>query len=151
MYIFVNFRTFLKLSKCKALGDFLVSFSETTIPTGYLGGKNQNSIFRNCMIWDSRYIPTLNSLVTKLKNVSFFLDCIDSEYQESFMTETKTTIFLRLQTFCAMWYAFQKPPNILVWRKWREQLFNQTNIWIFKEFNFAPVMISGNLASFRIW
>ena len=43
----MNFRTFLKLSKCKALGDFLISFSEITIPKGCLGGINQNSIFRN--------------------------------------------------------------------------------------------------------
>ena len=47
MEFFVNFRTFLKFSKCKALGDFLISFFEITIPKGCLGGINQNSIFGN--------------------------------------------------------------------------------------------------------
>ena len=54
----MNFRTFLKLSKCKALGDFLISFSEITIPKGCLGGINQNSISSE-LICDSRYFPTL--------------------------------------------------------------------------------------------
>ena len=43
----MNFRTFLKLSKCKALGYFLTSFSKITIPKGCLGSINQNSVFRN--------------------------------------------------------------------------------------------------------
>ena len=47
MVFFVNFRTFLKFSKCKALGDLLISFFEITIPKGCLGGINQNSIFGN--------------------------------------------------------------------------------------------------------
>ena len=46
----MSFRTFLKLSKCKALGDFLISFSELTIPTDCLGCINQNSIFRNWFV-----------------------------------------------------------------------------------------------------
>ena len=47
MYFFVNVGTFLKLSKFKALGDFLISYSEITIPKACLGGINQNLIFRN--------------------------------------------------------------------------------------------------------
>ena len=42
-----NFRTLLNFSKCKPLGDLLVSFLEIVISKGCLGGISQNSIFRN--------------------------------------------------------------------------------------------------------
>ena len=54
---FANFRTFLKFSKCKALGDFLISFLERVPLKGCLGGISQNWNF--CNWFDSRYFPTL--------------------------------------------------------------------------------------------
>ena len=45
--VFANFGTFLKFSKCKALGDFLISFLEIVPPKGCLGGISQNSNFWN--------------------------------------------------------------------------------------------------------
>lgn len=47
MCFFANIRTLLNVCKCKALGDFLVSFLEIVISKGSLGGISQNSIFRN--------------------------------------------------------------------------------------------------------
>ena len=44
---FANFRTFLKFSKCKALGDFLISFLERVPLKGCLGGISQNWNFWN--------------------------------------------------------------------------------------------------------
>ena len=44
---FANFRTFLKFSKCKALGDFLISFLERVPLKGCLGGISQNWNFCN--------------------------------------------------------------------------------------------------------
>ena len=42
-----NFRTFPNFSKCKALGDFLISFLEIVHLRGCLGGTSQNSNFYN--------------------------------------------------------------------------------------------------------
>ena len=42
-----NFRTFPNFSKCKALGDFLISFLEIVHLKGCLGGISQNSNFQN--------------------------------------------------------------------------------------------------------
>ena len=44
---FANFRTFLKFSKCKALGDFLISFLERVPLKGCLGDISQNWNFWN--------------------------------------------------------------------------------------------------------
>ena len=44
---FANFRTFLKFSKCKALGDFLILFLERVPLKGCLGGISQNWNFCN--------------------------------------------------------------------------------------------------------
>ena len=44
---FANFGTFLKFSKCKALGDFLISFLEIVPLRGCLGGISQNWNFWN--------------------------------------------------------------------------------------------------------
>ena len=44
---FANFRTFLKFSKCKALGDLLISFLERVPLKGWLGGISQNWNFWN--------------------------------------------------------------------------------------------------------
>ena len=44
---FANFRTFLKFSKCKALGDLLISVLERVPLKGWLGGISQNWNFWN--------------------------------------------------------------------------------------------------------
>ena len=44
---FTKFGTFLHFSRCKALGDFLISFLELDISKGCLGDISQNSSFRN--------------------------------------------------------------------------------------------------------
>ena len=45
LYFLANFRTSLNFSKCKALGDFLISFLETVISKDCLGGISRNSDF----------------------------------------------------------------------------------------------------------
>ena len=46
-FFFAKFRTFLYFSKCKALGDFLISFLEMDVSKSVLGDISQNSSFRN--------------------------------------------------------------------------------------------------------
>ena len=54
-----NFRTFPNFSKCKALGDFLISFLEIAHLKGCLGGTSRPKFEFLELIWDSRYFPTL--------------------------------------------------------------------------------------------
>ena len=52
VFFLANFWTFLNLSKCKALWDFLISFIEIDMPGGCLGGKKQNSILQTSICSD---------------------------------------------------------------------------------------------------
>ena len=60
MVFFENFRTFLdlKFSKCKAIGDFLISIFINNHSKGLFGKYKAKFDFSE-LIWDSRYISTL--------------------------------------------------------------------------------------------
>ena len=63
---FANFETFLKFSKCKALGNFLLSFLERVPLKGCLGGISQNWNFWNWFeILDIFRHWLLNSLIIR--------------------------------------------------------------------------------------
>ena len=144
----MNFRTFLKLFKCKALGDFLISFSEITIPKGCLGGINQNSIFRNWfeildIFWHwlltvelkrplkvkidevgllLRHLYGYNS-VCFLKPVTSLGGAV-SIFRESKISNEKSIFFLILPRHPFLRTSFQK--NILKFQGW-----NLKNVWKF--------------------
>ena len=95
----------------------------------------------------------LNSLVTKLKKLVSFGTVSIANIKRVLSQKRKGLFFSGCKHFVSC-DTLSKNLQIFWLAESGEQLFNQTNIWIFKEFNnnyIAPVMISANLASFRSW